>query len=121
MTNFEKIVKDGDVDYILEIDGLGCALYEKREGGKNCYGDCGDCEQESWEWLQQEYEPPLLENGDGLKTGDWIMVKNDGLEWRKLQFLFFWDGYFLTTDGVSTPDTSCVIRWDYARLPDEGE
>ena len=72
-------------------------------------------------WLLSEYEPPLLENGDGLKTGDWIMVKNDGLEWRKLQFLFFWDGYFLTTDGVSTPDTSCVVRWDYARLPDEGE
>lgn len=77
--------------------------------------------EKNLKWLFSEYEPPLLENGDGLKTGDWIMVKNDGLEWRKLQFLFFWDGYFLTTDGVSTPDTSCVVRWDYARLPEEGE
>lgn len=118
MTNFEKIVKDGDVDYILEIDGLGCALYEKREGGKNCYGDCGDCEQESWEWLQQEYEPPLLENGDGLKTGDWIMVghaENDC--WCKRQFLYYYDGLFYCCRSFHTPEEKEIFGWSYARLP----
>ena len=27
-------------------------------------------------WLNAEHkEPPLLKNGDGLKPGDWIMVR----------------------------------------------
>ena len=121
MTNFEWLTKNG-FDYQLKIDSLGCALHEKRQGYRDCDGECEKCQEESWKWLQQEYEPHLLENGDGLKTGDWIMVRNESdQDWRKLQFLFFWDGYFLTTDGVSTPDTACVIRWNQARLPIEGE
>ncbi len=121
MTNFEKIVKDGDVDYILETDGLGCALYEKREGERTCYGDCGDCEQESWEWLQQEYEPPLLENGDNLKPGDWIMVKI-GDVWEKRSFLCFDDGLFYTVDNRKTLKYGFNFsRWEFARLPEEGE
>lgn len=117
MTNFEKIVKDGDVDYILEIDGLGCALYEKREGGKNCYGDCGDCEQESWEWLQQEYEPPLLENGDGLKAGEIIEVfSGDG--WSLREFLTYYNGLFWC---ISRSSTCGAVGWERARLPEEGE
>lgn len=117
MTNFEKIVKDGDVDYILETDGLGCALYEKREGERTCYGDCGDCEQESWEWLQQEYEVPELKNGEGLKAGEIIEVfSGDG--WSLREFLTYYNGLFWCIRGSSTHE---AVGWERARLPEEGE
>lgn len=51
---------------------------------------CRDCEDESIEWLFSEHEPPLLKNGDGLKPGYWIMVRNDDKEtWTSQVFLCF--------------------------------
>lgn len=116
MTNFEKIVKDGDVDHIIEIDGLGCALYEKREGG-TCYGDCGDCEQESWQWLQEEYKVPELKNGEGLKAGEIIEVfSGDG--WSLREFLTYYNGLFWCIRGSSTHE---AVGWEHARIPEKGE
>lgn len=59
-----------------EIDANACASKScliakvRRSGAKqDCYRTtCRDCEDESIEWLFSEYRPPLLENGDGLKT-----------------------------------------------------
>lgn len=74
------------------------------------------------DWLFEEYEPPLLKNGDGLKPGDWIMVSLHGKEFTKRQFLFFHDGMFYTT--VNDAVLGCFgdyMAWDYARLPKDGE
>lgn len=76
-------------------------------------------------WLFSEYEPPLLENGDGLKPGDWIMVKifEDG-EWAKRQFAFFHNGWFYYLRGGSNfaqLHLYSLLRSEQARLPMEGE
>lgn len=35
--------------------------------------------------LCDECKPPLLQNGDGLKPGDWIMVRSKECEeWRNM-------------------------------------
>lgn len=73
-------------------------------------------------WLLSEYEPPLLKNGDGLKPGDLIMVRDrEGDEWRKRQFAYYFDGaFFCAAHGCKL--SSCEInRWLQARLPEEGE
>lgn len=73
------------------------------------------------EWLLSEYEPPLLKNADGLKTGDRIMVSNDKYSWRNRQFLYFWEGYFFATNLSTSPEQAQAVKWSYARLPEEGE
>lgn len=73
------------------------------------------------EWLLSEYEPSLLENADGLKTGDRIMVSNDKYCWRNRQFLYFWEGYFFATNLSTSPEQAQAVKWSYARLPEEGE
>lgn len=70
---------------------------------------------ESVEWLLSEYEPPLLDNADNLKIGDWIMVKNNDTDWVRGQFIAFSEGKFLTSDGIH------ILKWDYARLLEYGE
>lgn len=62
--------------------------------------DCGNCEcdacmRESFRWLFSEYEPPLLENGDGLNPGDWLEIEddNDG-RWYKGRFIGYLYGRF---------------------------
>lgn len=73
-------------------------------------------------WLFDEYRPPLLKNGDGLKPGDWIMVSFGGTAFVKRQFLFFHDGMFYTT--VNDEVFRCsgtYTNWECARLPMEGE
>lgn len=92
--------------------------------------DCGDCEcdacmRESFRWLFSEYEPPLLKSGDGLKPGDWIMVKifEDG-EWVKRQFAFFHDGWFYYLRGgrnFAQLHLYSLLRSEQARLPEDGE
>ena len=79
---------------------------------------CRDCSDESLDWLFSEYEPPLLKNGDGLKPGDWIMVRDDrGDSWDKMMFVVFYDGRFYTESAVSDH----LVPWRQARLPEEGE
>lgn len=107
-----------------------CGTFHRVVHGKNCGGkNCEDCEfytVESIEnWLNAEHkepEPPLLKNGDGLKPGDWIMVRDrDGENWRKRQFLFYHNGEFcceLVNNSIGNGD---YIPWAQARLPEEGE
>lgn len=74
------------------------------------------------DWLFEEYEPPLLENGDGLKPGDWIMVKNmNDAEWNKRQFAYYYKGNF-HCDSSGWSLSRCEIdRWEQARLLEDGE
>lgn len=114
-----------------EIDENACAskscLIAKVRRGvvkQDCDGTtCRDCEDESIEWLFSEYEPPLLENGDGLKPGDWIMVRNYTHDyWKKVRFMCYFDGYFFTTETfVRAINYKTCSVFTQARLPMEGE
>ena len=74
------------------------------------------------DWLFSEYEPPLLENGDGLKPGDWIMVlDNEDGAWENRQFLAYFDGWFYARKIVSDGWIEKIDRFRQARLPEEGE
>ena len=104
---------------------LRTAVYGESCAERSCY----DCEfytvKNVEKWLNAEYEepePPLLENGDGLKPGDWIMVKNmNGAEWNKRQFAYYYNGNF-HCDSSGWSLSRCEIdRWEQARLPEEGE
>lgn len=81
-------------------------------------------------WLFSEYEPPLLENGDGLKPGDWIMVRDeDDQIWKKERFLSFANGSFYcikslfgSHDGKTNRDLyGEFVCYRQARLPGDGE
>lgn len=85
---------------------------------------CRDCSDESLDWLFSEHEPPLLKNGDGLKPGDWIMVKDaDETKWAKKRFLTFADGWFhCFKNGKDYFELEGeFICYKQARLPKEGE
>lgn len=107
-----------------------CGTFHRVVHGKNCGGkNCEDCEFSTVEsienWLNAEHvepEPPLLENGDGLKPGDWIMVKNmNDAEWNKRQFAYYYKGNF-HCDSSGWSLSRCEIdRWEQARLPEDGE
>ena len=76
------------------------------------------------DWLFEEYEPPLLENGDGMKPGDLIMVRqNFGEEWLRVKFAFFNNYFFyaISENASFDRDTMCLSRWQQARLPEDGE
>ncbi len=103
-------------------------LYKLTHDGEVCYGSgCDSCcfqDNESVEnWLSEEYETPLLKNGDNLKAGDWIMVREgEGGEWRKRQFLFFYDGlFFAAPKDTVISENGEYVDWRQARMPDKGE
>lgn len=105
---------------------LDCHIAALRGVGMGaCRNDlCKACMRESFKWLFSEYEPPRLKNGDGLKPGDWIMVRDQHLEtsWRKRKFLCFLDNKFLTVDdGSASNFGGNFSAWPQARLPEEGE
>lgn len=98
-------------------------LVERSTGvvhGKNCGGkNCEDCEFSTVEsienWLNAEHkepEPPLLENGDDLKPGDWIMVRDlDGDSWVKRQFMCYYRGKFVCVrEGHSIDEHADFFR-----------
>ena len=79
------------------------------------------------DWLFEEYEPPLLENGDGLKPGDWIMVRNDddSVIWYKNRFVCYYNATFFVVDDIENDNFNengtNITGWKYARLPEDGE
>lgn len=84
---------------------------------------CRDCEDESIEWLFSEHESQLLKNGDRLKPGDWIMVRDgDGVSWRKRQFMCYLNNRFYCFKPHSQFKNECdCVMWVQARLPEENE
>lgn len=100
--------------------------------GSGCANICSSCEFNSNEkilqWLNAEHgepEPPLLKNGDGLKPGGEILVKNSNYaNWEREKFLCYLDGLFFTTYNLDLPYSPEEFRaacWRYARLPEDGE
>lgn len=102
------------------VYGENCAMSKKCE-------DCEFCTVESVEsWLNAEHvepEPPLLENGDGLNPGDWIMVRYYTADkWHKRQFMCFYNGVFYTAEGpFNSVGHHTFSRWNDARLLKDGE
>ena len=109
----------------------GCQLVHELKHGKSCYGlACFDCEfytiEGMCEWLNAEHvesEPPLLENGDGLKPGDWIMVRDEFDDsWKKRAFVAYYDRRFIAVrGGYKIGEHNEVEYARQARLPEEGE
>lgn len=109
-----------------------CRKLRKAVYGENCVeSNCEDCEfytVESIEkWLNAEHEepePPLLENGDNLNPGDWLMVRDrDDQKWAKCTFICYLDGRFwiTPTEGPYLLDQLLISGWKQARLPMEGK
>lgn len=104
----------------VEIYFRSIEAVKRRHGG-----GCSQFFSDDVKWLFSEYKTPLLGNGDGLKPGDWIMVKifEDG-EWAKRQFAFFHDGWFYYLRGGSNfaqLHLYGLLRSEQARLPEDGE
>ena len=111
---------------------LACRILHRNAYGESCARKkCEDCEFYTVErienWLNAEHvkpEPPLLKNGDGLKPGDLIMVRNgDDGDWEKLRFVCYHNNIFWTLydNGDWFHISSKIIPWAQARLPMEGE
>lgn len=74
------------------------------------------------DWLFEKYEPPLLEDGDELNPGDWIMVRdNEDGAWENRQFLAYFDGWFYARKIVSDGWIEKIDHFRQARLPEDGE
>lgn len=111
--------------------GVCCIdLYVAIKGESCADKSCSECEfsgdERILQWLNAEYEepePPLLENGDGLKTGDWIMVKHYKHDtWKKRQFLCYWNGRFFATKGYwEATSFKDFNSYTIARLLEDGE
>ena len=106
-----------------------CGKLNRDIHGESCVGkDCKDCEFYTVEniekWLNAEHEePPRLQNGDGLKPGSRIMVRNDDKEnWTKRVFMCFIYGYFVCVcDKDYIGHDGNYQLWKQARLTEDGE
>lgn len=108
---------------------LRTAVYGESCAERSCY-DCEFYTVESVEsWLKEEHvepEPPLLKNGDGLKPGDWIMVREtDTCGWYKRQFLCHFNDRFYCVNNIEQSMEEYTVfntsSWKQARLPEDGE
>ena len=126
MTNkefyFDKLLAVALEDFCHK---LHTAFYDE-----SCIGrkKCEDCEFSSVEsienWLNAEHkEPPRLQNGDGLKPGSRIMVRNDDKEnWTGQVFLcFIYDYFVCVCDKKYIGHDGKYKLWNQARLPEDGE
>lgn len=96
---------------------LAVSRVHNRHTGEKC-----DFFEPELEWLFSEYEPPLLENGDGLNPGDWIMVRDgEGAAWDKWQLLCYLDGKFYARKKHIYDNDYAVSVWQQARLPEDDE
>lgn len=124
MLNFDKYREEIFEEIEIAMKGsspapivLAVSRVHNRHTGEKC-----DFFEPELEWLFSEYEPPLLKNGDGLKPGDWIMVRDcDGGCWVKRHFLFYYDGIFYCELVDSSIGNGEYVPWKQARLPEEGE
>lgn len=108
-----------------------CQLLHELFFDKDCQEKkCVNCEfatAESVEkWLNAEHvepEPQLLENGDDLEPGDWIMVQDEFDDsWKKRAFVAYYDGRFIAVrGGYKIGEHNEVEYARQARLPMEGE
>lgn len=115
---YREAIMSEDVD-TNELDCHIAALRGIKDCG-NC--ECDVCMRESFRWLFSEYEPPLLKNGDGLKPGDWIMVKKpDNEVWVKKIFAYYYDGHFYCANDIAFFKNGLLVNRTKARLPEEGE
>lgn len=115
---YREAIMSEDVD----ANELDCHIAALR-GIKDC-GNCewGACMIESFKWLFSEYEPLLLKNGDNLKPGDWIMVRDeDSQSFVRRQFLYFFDGKFICSAPNHAPLEGFGEPWVQARLLEDGE
>ena len=114
-----EAVKDDDIRTLCSTKDIKMVVGMKID----CCKPCNTCRNELMRWLFSEYEPPLLKNGDGLKLGDWIMVRdNDNQGWCKSVFLFYLNGEFYCVDGCDyIPKDGYFVNWKQARLPEDGE
>lgn len=128
MLNFDKYVNE-IIEERKNHTSLDCALLKIRMrhgAGKSCANTtCSECREDGINWLCEEYKPQFLKNGDGLKPGDWIMVKDrDEDKWQKRQFMCYFqslDKQFVTLKemgGWYVGEHEC---WEQARLLEEGE
>lgn len=117
MTNFEmhkdRILKLAHIKYNECLSPFGYAVASL----------CGSYDWEVMlKWLFAEYEPTLLENGDNLEPGDWIMVKNDEkAHWAKRVFAYYYNDHFYAAVVPQDLVDHAVYKWKQARLPIEGE
>ena len=96
---------------------LAVSRVHNRHTGEKC-----DFFEPELEWLFSEYEPPLLKNGDGLKPGDWIMVRDvDSQSFVRRQFLYFFDGKFICSAPNHAPLEGFGEPWAQAHLLEDGE
>lgn len=113
--------------YLLEKN---CKYLKETLTDSSCSStsNCSNCEfrniESCHDWLnREEKEPELLKNGDGLKTGDYIMVKYYKADtWKKRHFLCYYNGWFLTAESM----TDAIVynshkNYSIARLPMEDE
>lgn len=114
----EKVEGRCDDDYSgVEIYFRSIEDVKRRHGGGHSALFSDDVE-----WLFSEYEPPLLQNGDGLKPGDWIMVKDpDDEAWVKKIFAYYYDGRFYCANDIAFFKNGLLINRTKARLPEDGE
>ena len=129
MLNVDKYRKEID-DYITtekDLGGIDCKIATLRRIRSCGDYECDVCTKESLQWLFSEYEPPVLENGDGLKPGDWIMVRNDddSVIWYKNRFVCYYNATFFVVDDIENDNFNengtNITGWKYARLPEDGE
>lgn len=125
MTNKEFY---GDKLLVALIRASSCQLIHYYVFGENCTGNiCKGCRFSSMEnienWLNAEHEElPRLKNGEGLKPGDLVMVRDcDGGCWVKRQFLFYHSGIFYCELVDSSIGDGEYVSWKQARLPEEDE
>lgn len=121
MLNFYKY-REAIMSEDVDTNELDCHIAALR-GIKDCGNcECDACMRESFRWLFSEYEPQLLKNGDGLKPGDWIMVKDPNNEvWVKKIFAYYYDGNFYCANDIAFFKNGLLINRTKARLPEDGE
>lgn len=127
MTN-KEFYHDKLLAATLEVN---CRALHRTVYGESCAvrDNCEGCEFYTVEgienWLNAEHvepKPLLLKNGDGLKPGDWIMVKEpDNEVWVKKIFAYYYDGRFYCANDIAFFKNGLLVNRTKARLPEDGE